>query len=309
MEKWIRVLLVEVAGCGLTSDPFQSKPDWDWYYNMKGKTSRVHPRVSVHANAKMEQPFTAKGKTKGGEYLKKALQSWALSTSDNFRISLRLAGGSVGWAAWSPSVCRQGDSGSACREKRAYVRDTTGTSHQVEVREPTGASEKSAEEPGGRAEGGDRRALWVPEAKWRCFKVGQYLHQGGGAFVLTFLIHFVSISELRTESQGNTGDTHPSLSLNEVLELNGLLFKNKTPIKALLIKTTHFTIKYVKTKRETKYFPANCVKHTHTQAWPTYVYSICKTGPLPQALWMSDKSLLLQSFPVFIYFSCSCLHL
>lgn len=42
---------------------------------MKGKTSRVHPRVSVHANAKMEQPFTAKGKTKGGEYLKKALQS------------------------------------------------------------------------------------------------------------------------------------------------------------------------------------------------------------------------------------------
>lgn len=75
----------------------------------------MHPQVSVYANAKMEQPFTEKRKTKGGEYLREVLQSWVLSTTDNLGMSFRLAGRSVGWGAWSPSVFRRGHSGSAHR--------------------------------------------------------------------------------------------------------------------------------------------------------------------------------------------------
>lgn len=37
-------------------------------------------------------------------------------------------------------------------------------------------------------------------------------------------------------------------------------------------------------------------------AWPTYVYSICKTGPLPQALWMSDRSLFAAKVPCVYFF-------
>lgn len=40
----------------------------------KKETSRVPPRVLIHANAKMEEPFTEKRKAKGGEYLRKAIE-------------------------------------------------------------------------------------------------------------------------------------------------------------------------------------------------------------------------------------------
>lgn len=62
-------------------------------------------------------------------------------------------------------------------------------------------------------------------------------------------------------------------------------------------------MKYVKTKWDIKYSPANCIKQNKTKkAGSTYVYSISKTGPLPWALWMSDKSLFAAKVPCVRFF-------
>lgn len=131
----------------------------------------------------------------------------------------------------------------------------------------------------------------------------------GSVFALTFLICFIYISAFPTESWGQQkGHIHCSSSTNFWNWVDSF-FKNKTPIENLLIKTTHFPIKYIKTKWETKYFPANCVKRKekNKKKKKRSLAYIClfhlKTGPLPQTLWMSDRSLVAAKVPCIYFFS------
>lgn len=71
--------------------------------------------------------------------------------------------------------------------------------------------------------------------------------RAGSVLVLAFLLFFNSTPGAHTQPRGPP-TSGPLLSLMELPQVSGLFLKNETPIKDLLLKTTHFTMKYVKTK-------------------------------------------------------------
>lgn len=155
------------------------------------------PKVCGPGKCKNDQPFTEKRKTTGQAYLRKNIQSTVLYKTGNLRCF---------WDLQAELYSRQ------CKPCQEADKATKGGQWEPTSRNRIVEDSSSSRSVcGGGQKGGmggcrwvegGRSTLWVPETIQRWLKKRQHFHEGRACFALTFLIYFVSISELYPEPWG-----------------------------------------------------------------------------------------------------------